>query len=80
MAMAVSRTNDAQGAWGAQSVKRPTLGFSLGYDLTVHEFEPHVGLCADSWEPGACFRFCVSISLSLWPSPDHALSFSLKNK
>ena len=42
----------------------------------VHEFEPRVGLCADSSEPGACFRFCVS--LSLCPFPAHALS--LKNK
>ena len=30
---------------------------------------------ADSSEPGACFRFCIS--LSLCPSPVHALS--LKN-
>ena len=48
-----------------------------GHDLTVHEFEPHVGLCADSSEPGACFGFCVS--LSLCPSPAHALSLSKIN-
>ena len=47
--------------------------FSSGHDLTVGEFEPHVGLCADSSEPGAWFRFCVSIALC--PSP--TLSFSL---
>ena len=41
----------------------------------VHEFEPLVRLCADSLEPGACFRFWVS--LSLWPSPTHALSLSV---
>ena len=52
--------------------------FGSGHDLTVREFEPHVGLCADSSEPGACFRFCVS--LSLCPSPAHALSLTLKNK
>ena len=46
--------------------------FSSGHDLAVREFQPHVRLCADSSEPGACFRFCVS--LSLFPSPTHALS------
>ena len=40
-----------KGAWVAQSVKRPTLGFSSGHDLTVCEFEPHIGLCDDSTEP-----------------------------
>ena len=35
----------------AQSVKRPTLGFGSGHDLTVHEFKSHVGLCIDSAEP-----------------------------
>ena len=52
--------------------------FGSGHDLTIGGFEPRVGLCADSSEPGACFRFCVS--LSLWPSPTHALSLSVKNK
>ena len=42
--------------------------FSSGHDFTFHEFEPRVGLCADSSEPGACFGFCVSLSLSA-PSP-----------
>ena len=37
--------------------------FGSGHDLAVCEFEPHVGLCADSSEPGACFTFCVSLSL-----------------
>ena len=49
--------------------------FSSGHDLTAREFEPHVGLCANNSEPGACFRFCVS--LSLCPSPAHALSLSV---
>ena len=49
--------------------------FGSGHDLAVREFEPRVGLCADSSEPGACFRFCVS--LSLCPSPVHALSLSV---
>ena len=35
----------------AQSVKLPTLGFGLGHDLMVQEFEAHIGLCADSTEP-----------------------------
>ena len=37
--------------------------FGSGHDLTVCEFEPRVGLCAHSSEPGACFGFCVSLSL-----------------
>ena len=40
------------------------LDFSSGHDLTVCGFEPCVGLCADSSEPGACFRFCVSPAIS----------------
>ena len=49
--------------------------FGSGHDLTVRGFEPRVELCADSSEPGACFRFCVS--LSLCSSPVHALSLSV---
>ena len=33
------------------SVKRQTLDFGSGHDLTVCEIEPHIGLCADSVEP-----------------------------
>ena len=55
------RVDDAGGAWGG------SVGwaahFGSGHDLAVCGFEPHVGLCADSLEPGACFRFCVSLSL-----------------
>ena len=40
-----------RGAWAAQSVKRQTLGFSLGRDLSVCGFEPRIGLCTDSAEP-----------------------------
>ena len=47
---------------------------SSGHDLTVHGFKPRVSLCADSSEPRACFKFCVS--LSLCPLP-HSLSISL---
>ena len=64
----------------AQLVKRPTSAQGMisqfsGHDLTVCEFEPGVGLCADSSEPGTCFGF--SVSLSLCPSATHALSLSL---
>ena len=44
----------------------------------VREFEPRIKLCADSSEPGACFGFCVS--LSLCPSPTHVLSLFLRNR
>ena len=40
-----------QGAWLAQFVEHPTLDFGSGHDLVVREFEPHLGLCADSAEP-----------------------------
>ena len=76
---------------GVQSQKERFLGrlggsvgeassFGSGHDLAGGGFEPRVGLCADRSEPGACFGFCVS--LSLCPSPAHALSLSLslKNK
>ena len=52
--------------------------FGSGHDLTVPEFEPHVGLCADTSEPGACFGFCVSLSVSALPP--FVLCLSLKNK
>ena len=56
--------------------------FGSGHDLTVHELEPCVRLCADSPKPGACFvsappLLCLSLSLSA-PSPARALY--LKNK
>ena len=38
--------------------------FRSGHDPALCEFEPHVGLCAESSEPGACFGFCVSLFLS----------------
>ena len=45
------RKNLPRGTWVAQLVKRPTLGFGSGHDLTVRKFKPRVGLCADSAEP-----------------------------
>ena len=48
----------------------PTLDLSSGHDLTVHEIEPHVGLCADRGEPAwdslsLCSPYLCSLSLSL---------------
>ena len=54
---------------------RLSVRLQPGHDLAVREFEPRVGLWADGSESGACFRFCVS--LSLCPSPVHALSLSV---
>ena len=63
----------AAGAPGWRS--RLSVRLQLGHDLAVREFEPRMGLWADGSEPGAYFRFCVS--LSLCPSPVHALSLSV---
>ena len=57
----------------AQSGKCPT---SAQVMISVREFEPHIGLCADSLGPGTCFGFRVS--LSLCPCPIHTLSLSQK--
>ena len=35
----------------AQSVRRPTLGFGSGHNLTVRGIEALVGLCTDRVEP-----------------------------
>ena len=59
------------GVWVAQSVKRLALDFGLDHDLMVWEFEPHIGLHADSVEPA---RDPVSLSL---PLPYFSLSLSL---
>lgn len=55
-----SRLHKSGGAWMAQSVKRPTLGFRSGHDLEVHGIKPCFRLCADSVEPA-------------WDSPPHCL-------
>ena len=61
---------------------RVSVQLQLDHDLVVHEFEPCIGLCADSSEPGACFGFCqslsLSLSLSLCPSPTHSMSLKTK--
>ena len=62
--------------WGtslAQYVQCLTLDFSSGHDLTVHGFELHIRLCADSSEPT-----WNSLSLSLSLSALFPLSLSLK--
>ena len=51
--------------------------FRSGHDLTVYGFKSHIRLCADSLEPGACFRFCV---LPLSAPPLLALCLSLSQK
>ena len=64
----------------AQSVKRLTSAQVLRdltvRDLTMRGFEPPVGLCTDSLEPGARFRFCVSTP----PLLMLCLSLSVNNK
>ena len=52
------------GAWVAQSVEHPTLDFGSGHDLTVHEFEPCIELCADSAEPAWDYLSACVCSLS----------------
>ena len=67
----------SHGAPGWRS--RLSVRLQPGHDLAVREFEPRVGLWADGSEPGACFRFCVS--LSLCPSPRScSVSLCPKNK
>ena len=61
-----------QGSWVARSVKRLSLGFGSGHDLTVREFEPGVRLCDDSAEPA---WDSLSLPLSL-PLP-YSCSLSL---
>ena len=39
------------GTWVAQWVKRPTLGFGSGRDLTVCESEPRIRLHAGGTDP-----------------------------
>ena len=55
----------------AQLVKRLTLNFRSGLDLTVREFKPPIGLCADNVGP-------ARDSVSLSAPPLLALDFSLK--
>ena len=56
---------------------RLSVRLQPGHDLAVRGFEPRFGLWADGLEPGACFRFCVSLSLC---PPPFMLCFSLSQK
>ena len=44
----MKRNNRLRDNWVAQFIKRLSLDFSSGHDLTVYEMEPRVGLYADS--------------------------------
>ena len=44
------KNQSTRDAWVAQLLKQPPLGFGLGHDLTVGEFEPQVRLCVDRVE------------------------------
>ena len=63
---------DSGGAWGAQSVQRPTFDCGSGRDLTVRELEPHVGLHTVPVEPA-----WDSPSLPLPGPPLFVLSLSI---
>ena len=58
-----------------QSVKHPTS--AQGHDLRVREFKPHIGLCAQSLDPGSD---SVSPSLSAPPLLVLCLCLSKINK
>ena len=73
----VMNRNGGRG-WRLGGSVREASDFLSGHNLTVREFVPRVGLCADSLEPGACLGFCMS--LSLCPTPACTLSLSLKNE
>ena len=63
--------------WGGGHLGGPVgwaSDFGSGHPLMDRGFELHIRLCAESSEPGACFRFCLPLSLPLPCS--HSLSFS----
>ena len=66
-----------RGVWVAQSVKFPTSARVMISPLVR---ELRIGLCAHSSEPGACFGFCIPLSLCPFPACALSLSLSLKNK
>ena len=65
--MVISLSNSSEGAWVASD-------FGLGHDFPSPKFKPCVRFCADSSESGACFIFCVSLSLSLLLPHSHSIS------
>ena len=62
--------------WLSQ-LKHLTPDFSSGHDLTVHEFNPHMGLCSDCAEPA---WDSLSPSLSALPLLELSLLVSKINK
>ena len=67
------------GAWVAQSVEHPSLGFDSGHKLIVRGFKPNIGICAGSVEP-AWDSFSLSLSLSAPTVCALSLSLSKINK
>ena len=62
----------------AQPVKHLTLDFGSSHDLTVHGFELHVGLYADSADPAWDSLSSSVFAPSLLPHEcSHSLSLSL---
>ena len=55
----------------AQAVKRPTLDYRSGGDVTIRESEPHIGFCSSSVEPA---WDSLPPSLSAPPPLSYALS------
>ena len=54
------------GAWAAQSVNHPTLGFRSGHGLAAGEFEPRTRLWVDGVETAwRSLPVCFSLSLFL---------------
>ena len=60
----MQKLNCTRDACVAQLVECPALAQVM---ISVCGFEPRIGLCADNLEAGACFEFCVSLSLSAPP-------------
>ena len=64
----------------AQSVKRPTLGFSSGRGLAVRGLKPRIVVCVDSGEPvwdSLSPPLSLSLFLSLCLSPARVLSVKI---
>ena len=57
-----------EGCLGGSVVYELESWFGSGHDLTVREFNSHIGLCAESVEP-AWDSFSLSLSLSVPPRP-----------
>ena len=72
--LSLSLSKLCRGTWVALSVESP-----ISAQVMISQFlgssPAHIRLCADGSEPGACFEFCLPLSL---PLPQlHALSLSL---